>query len=102
MLFYAEDITGNGTVIVGTALVDGLLHAYRAELCYANCDDSSGSPLLTIADFTCFLQRFSEASSRSHQHQLYHYVNCDQSTTPPVLNIADFTCFLQKFAAGCP
>jgi uncharacterized membrane protein len=96
----AKGITGDGTVIAGT-INTGTSHPYRAELCYANCDDSSGSPLLTVADFSCFLQRFNEASSRSHQHQLYHYVNCDRSTTPPVLNIADFTCFLGKFAAGC-
>ncbi len=26
--------------------------------CYANCDGSTGSPLLTAADFTCFLAKF--------------------------------------------
>jgi trimeric autotransporter adhesin len=61
--------------------------------CYANCDQSTGTPLLTVADFSCFLQQFAAAAP---------YANCDQSTTPPILNIADFTCFLQKFAAGCP
>jgi hypothetical protein len=61
--------------------------------CYANCDSSTAAPVLNVADFTCFLQRFAAGES---------YANCDQSTAPPVLNVADFTCFLQRFAAGCP
>ncbi len=61
--------------------------------CYANCDNSTTAPILNVADFTCFLQRFAGGES---------YANCDNSTTPPVLNVADFTCFLQSFAAGCP
>jgi hypothetical protein len=60
--------------------------------CYPNCDGSTTAPILNVADFTCFLQKFAAANP---------YANCDQSTTPPVLNVADFTCFLQKFAAGC-
>jgi hypothetical protein len=61
--------------------------------CYANCDNSTSSPVLNVADFTCFLQRFAAGQS---------YANCDNSTAQPVLNVADFTCFLQRFAAGCP
>jgi hypothetical protein len=61
--------------------------------CYANCDGSTTAPVLNVADFTCFLQKFAAADP---------YANCDQSTAPPVLNVADFTCFLTKFAAGCP
>jgi hypothetical protein len=61
--------------------------------CYANCDNSTTAPVLNVADFTCFLQKFAAADA---------YANCDASTTAPVLNVADFTCFLQKFAAGCP
>jgi hypothetical protein len=60
--------------------------------CYANCDSSTAQPVLNVADFTCFLQRFAAGEG---------YANCDQSTTAPVLNVADFTCFLQRFAAGC-
>jgi hypothetical protein len=63
------------------------------EDCYANCDQSSWIPTLTVADFTCFLQKFAAGDP---------YANCDQSVTPPVLNVADFSCFLAKFAAGCP
>ena len=61
--------------------------------CYANCDQSTTPPVLNVADFTCFLQRYAAAEP---------YANCDNSTTPPVLNVADFTCFLQSYAAGCP
>ncbi len=61
--------------------------------CYANCDASTTAPVLNVADFSCFLQKFAAADS---------YANCDGSTQAPVLNVADFSCFLQKFAAGCP
>jgi hypothetical protein len=62
------------------------------EDCYANCDGSRIVPALNIADFSCFLHRFSAGDP---------WANCDGSTAEPVLNIADFSCFLQKFAAGC-
>jgi hypothetical protein len=61
--------------------------------CYANCDHSTSTPLLNVADFTCFLQKFAQGNA---------YANCDGSTSQPVLNVADFTCFIQKFAQGCP
>jgi hypothetical protein len=61
--------------------------------CYANCDNSTQAPVLNVADFTCFLNRFAAGES---------YANCDGSTQQPVLNVADFTCFLNSFAAGCP
>jgi hypothetical protein len=60
--------------------------------CYPNCDESTAAPILNVADFTCFLQRFAAGNS---------YANCDNSTNAPFLNVADFTCFLQRFAAGC-
>jgi hypothetical protein len=65
----------------------------QPALCYANCDQSTASPVLNVLDFSCYLQHFAQGSP---------YANCDLSATPPILNIADFTCFLQKFAAGCP
>jgi hypothetical protein len=61
--------------------------------CYPNCDASTTPPVLNVADFTCFLQKFAAGDA---------YANCDGSTQAPVLNVADFTCFLQRFAAGCP
>jgi hypothetical protein len=60
--------------------------------CYANCDGSTAAPALNVADFACFLQRFSEGDL---------YANCDRSTTPPSLNVADFACFLQSYARAC-
>lgn len=61
--------------------------------CEANCDGSSGAPLLTIADIVCFMQRFAAGDEAA---------NCDGSTTAPTLTAADVTCFLQRFAEGCP
>jgi hypothetical protein len=61
--------------------------------CYANCDGSTGAPILNVADFSCFLTRFASGDA---------YANCDGSTAAPVLNVQDFSCFLTKFATGCP
>jgi hypothetical protein len=65
----------------------------QSLLCYPNCDGSTETPVLNIADFSCFLTKFASGHS---------YANCDGSTHEPVLNVADFSCFLTKFAAGCP
>jgi hypothetical protein len=65
---------------------------FNASTCYANCDGSSVAPVLTVADFGCFLNAFAAGSS---------YANCDGSTAAPVLTVADFGCFLNAFAAGC-
>jgi hypothetical protein len=64
----------------------------RYGTCYANCDGSTASPVLSVNDFLCFQQHFAAGDS---------YANCDQSTTPPVLNIDDFLCFQSRFVAGC-
>lgn len=61
--------------------------------CPANCDGSSLPPVLTVNDFTCFLNKFASGSLAA---------NCDNSTFPPALNVADFLCFVNAFAAGCP
>jgi hypothetical protein len=60
--------------------------------CYPNCDGSATLPVLTVADFGCFINAFAAGSA---------YANCDASTTPPVLTVADYGCFLNRFAAGC-
>ena len=60
--------------------------------CYANCDGSTAAPVLNVADFSCFLQRYAAGDL---------WANCDGSTSSPVLNVADFSCFLQRYAAGC-
>lgn len=60
--------------------------------CYANCDASRCRPVLNVADFICYINRYAAGDL---------YANCDQSTAPPVLNVADFICYMNKFAAGC-
>jgi hypothetical protein len=60
--------------------------------CYANCDGSTQSPVLTGNDFQCFLTRFTQGQS---------YANCDNSTQAPVLNANDFLCYLNAFVIGC-
>lgn len=61
--------------------------------CYANCDGSTGSPVLTANDFQCFLNRYASGACEA---------NCDGSTGSPVLTANDFQCFLNAYAAGCP
>ena len=95
---YTLDTATGAAILVGphgTGNILGLVYIPDAGpvACYANCDESTTQPVLNVADFTCFLQRFAAGES---------YANCDESTSPPVLNVADFTCFLQSFAAGCP
>lgn len=60
--------------------------------CYPNCDGSTASPFLNVADFICFQNRFAAGGTAA---------NCDGSTTPPTLNVADFICYANAFAAGC-
>lgn len=61
-------------------------------VCYPNCDNSTGEPLLTANDFQCFLNRFAAGDPRA---------NCDGSLGSPMLTANDFGCFLNRFAAGC-
>lgn len=58
----------------------------------ANCDGSTVNPVLTAADFQCFLAKFAAGDPGA---------NCDGSTGAPLLNAADFTCFQQAFVRGC-
>jgi hypothetical protein len=60
--------------------------------CYANCDGSVASPLLTPNDFGCFLNAFAQASS---------YANSDGSVGIPALTPNDFLCYVNAYAAGC-
>jgi uncharacterized delta-60 repeat protein len=97
----------------GAAYIVGSRHAASVDFitiktealilpCYANCDGSTSEPLLNIDDFTCFINRYAEATGLPHAQQVSHYANCDGSTTAPVLNVDDFTCFINRFAQGCP
>jgi len=60
--------------------------------CYANCDGSTGSPVLTANDFACFLNAFANGLS---------YANCDGSTGSPALTPNDFVCFINQYSNGC-
>ena len=60
--------------------------------CYANCDGSTNSPVLTANDFQCFINAFVQQSP---------YANCDGSTFPPAFTANDFQCFINRFASGC-
>jgi len=63
------------------------------SICYANCDKSAASPVLTANDFQCFLNAFASGSL---------YANCDSSSAVPLLTANDFQCFLNAFSVGCP
>src|SRR4051812_22111573 len=82
-----------GTLSGGGLTLSGGFWSAPGQTCYANCDGSTTAPLLNVADFSCFLQKFAAGDA---------YANCDGSAAQPVLNVADFSCFLQRFAAGCP
>ena len=85
------DLSDSGTAVIQD-LPFQVLGTEVGSSCYANCDHSTTAPILNVADFVCFLNRFSLGDP---------YANCDGSTMPPVLNIADFSCFLNAFSAGC-
>jgi hypothetical protein len=77
----------NGNVWAGGLFTTAgnVVSAYTARLgcqCYPNCDASTASPVLNVADFICFLNKYAAADP---------YANCDQSTAAPTLNVADFT-----------
>jgi hypothetical protein len=61
--------------------------------CHANCDGSPGAPALSVADYTCFLNRWARGEP---------YANCDGSTMAPTLTVQDFMCFIAAFSRGCP
>jgi hypothetical protein len=92
--FSLTNVVLSPSILVGSLVFDsGSAALTRTYVCPANCDGSTLSPTLNVADFTCFLARFSAGEA---------YANCDCSTTAPALNVSDFTCFLQQFAGGCP
>ncbi len=97
VLMYTSRINNNGW-IVGYGL-DGtgryrsfLLRPRSTGSCYANCDGSTRTPVLSANDFQCFMNTFAAGAASA---------NCDGSTSPPVLTANDFQCFLNSFAAGC-
>ncbi|QYU67134.1 hypothetical protein J4558_19575 [Leptolyngbya sp. 15MV] len=67
--------------------------ACPAITCYANCDASTGTPVLSPSDFVCFLNRYRAGDL---------WANCDGSVGTPALSPSDFVCFLDKYRTGCP
>ncbi|MFN0132557.1 MAG: hypothetical protein ACKVW3_08525 [Phycisphaerales bacterium] len=96
-LTYARGTSEDGRAVVGVGIDgQGRTQAFLARLnpstCYANCDGSTAEPRLNIADFICFINRYSAGEPGA---------NCDASTTPPTLNVNDYFCFLFHFNLGC-
>lgn len=83
-------LTGATTLIGASGQTDirGLAFI-GAPACYANCDGSTASPLLTANDFSCFLNRFVSNDS---------YANCDGVGG---LTANDFQCYLAAYVVGC-
>jgi hypothetical protein len=82
------------TDVCGTAIsrTTSLTIAPCTPVCYANCDGSVGTPLLTPNDFACFLNAYAQGAP---------FANCDGSAGLPALTPNDFACFLNAYAAGC-
>jgi hypothetical protein len=66
--------------------------------CYANCDGSTGEPLLNANDFVCFHTNFYLYWNAPFAEQQACYANCNLVGG---LNAADFACFLGKYVLGC-
>jgi hypothetical protein len=92
----AADGAGNayvtGSLGGPTVGPDDAFLAKYGRPCYANCDESTGTPRLTANDFACFSHRFFTGHT---------YANCDNSTSFPFLTANDFQCFVSSYAAGC-
>lgn len=56
--------------------------------CYANCDSSTTTPVLNVADFACFMEKFADGN---------FYADCNSSG---MLEVLDFSCFLARYANG--
>ena len=96
-LLAARAVSIDGRAIGGDGLHNGIEVGWVARVgawpCYPNCDGSTATPNLNVADFLCYMGRIVAADP---------YANCDGSTAPPALNIEDFLCFQRRYAAGCP
>jgi len=62
---------------------------FAIAACFANCDFSTGTPVLTANDFQCFLDRYVAGSASA---------NCDGTGG---LTANDFQCFINKYVSGC-
>lgn len=91
-----DAIAFEGRLVVGGPFIEvaspAMPAAYIASygcVCPANCDGSLTSPMLTPADFTCFLGKYRSGDAAA---------DCDGAGG---LTPADFVCFLSRYRAGC-
>jgi photosystem II stability/assembly factor-like uncharacterized protein len=86
-----ELIWRNNTTLMAVTHGRGIyLGDATVAVCYANCDGSTGTQLLTANDFACFLNAYAAGQS---------YADCDGVGG---LTANDFSCFLNAYAGGCP
>jgi uncharacterized membrane protein len=89
-------ISADARTITGRGLHQGQVQGWVVQLgkpvCYANCDGSTVEPILNVADFSCFLQRYAAG---------HVYGQCDGTLFGPITQ-PDFSCWLGYFAMGCP
>jgi hypothetical protein len=94
---FTVSVSADGTIglhsgLAGANIQSGIngLQLIRHEECYANCDGSTATPILSVNDFICFQSLFAAANPTA---------DCDHSGA---LNVNDFICFQNAFALGCP
>ena len=83
-------VPGNGHA----EIVDMGAYEFQGELCYADCDQSTGAGVLDLFDFLCFQNSFVNGEP--------YACDCDTTTGPLVCDLFDFLCFQNAFVAGCP
>ena len=90
-MFGLEDISADGTTVVGTSIdgdfLPGTFLLRLPTACPADCD---GSGTLNLDDIDCFIAAFTSSDLAS---------DCDGSG---VLNLDDIDCFVASFLSGCP
>jgi hypothetical protein len=85
-------VYGSFAATTGEIGTPGSYTAPSCNACYANCDGSTASPLLTANDFACFINRYASNESDA---------NCDGSAGSPLLTANDFVCFINAYSVGC-
>ncbi len=82
-------VPGNGY----TEVVDMGAYEYQGEVCYPDCDTSTGAGVLDIFDFLYFQSSFVNGEP--------YACACDTTTGNGVCDILDFLCFQNAFVSGC-
>jgi outer membrane protein assembly factor BamB len=94
-VYQVDPATGSNRLVHTTGLASGLVAIVNvpAQVCYPDCDQSTGAGVLDIFDFLCFQDSFVSGQS--------YACDCDTSTGPATCDIFDFLCFQNAFVAGC-